>query len=498
MKRNLLFIYTDEQAFNTLATYGNARIEMPNLNRLASESTVFDECYITQPVCTPSRSTLLTGLYPHTSGMTENNVVLKSETKCLPEMLPDEYVTAHHGKWHLGNELYAQHGFKEWISIEDGYNGWNTEGFPKDKRSDYYHWLIDKGFTPKDGKWFGRTEATSLPEEHGKPAFLAENACRFLRENKDKPFALYVNFLEPHMPFTGPRDNQYPLSDIPLPPNFDAVPGEGQTLKARLLHGQYQRRGASGVDLSSEEGWKQLIAQYWGLCSLVDTHVGTILDTLDECGLRDNTIVVFTSDHGDMMGGHQLVAKTLMFQEVVRVPFMIRMPGQMESAQVMGPVSQIDVVPTLLDLMDQPIPDGLEGKSLRPWIEDPSKRHDEDIFIQWNGPNNGLGDVEGKVSIPDWMAAQATREEIVATSIDPVRTIVTPDGWKFCWSPLGEHELYNLNDDPGEATNMVNDPAQANRIADLKNRINAWQQRVGDTVDFASGPSSLAGQNTGR
>jgi len=484
MPSNLLFIYTDEQAFNTLATYGNDRIEMPNLNRLASESTVFDECYVTQPVCTPSRSTLLTGLYPHTTGLTENNVPLKPETKCLPEMLSDEYVTAHHGKWHLGNEVYAQHGFKEWVSIEDGYNGWNTEGFPKDKRSDYYHWLIDKGFTPKDGKWFGRHEATRLPEEHGKPAFLAENASRFLRENRDKPFALYVNFLEPHMPFFGPRDDQYPLSDVPLPSNFEAVPGEEQTLKARLLRKNYALKGASGVDLSSEQGWKQLIAQYWGLCSLVDTHVGTILDTLDECGLRNNTIVVFTSDHGDMMGSHQMVAKTVMFQEAVRVPFMIRLPGQSAGKRVMGPVSQIDVLPTLLDLMDRPVPDHVQGKSLRPWIEDPSKRHDEDVFIEWNGPNNGLGDVEGKVSIPEWMAEEATREEIIATSVDPIRTIVAPNGWKFCWSPLGEHELYNLREDPGETTNVVKDPANTELIADLKSRITAWQQKVGDAVEF--------------
>lgn len=484
MATNLLFIYTDEQAFNTLAAYGNERIEMPNLNRLASESTVFDECYVTQPVCTPSRSSLLTGLYPHTSGMTENNVPLRSETKCLPEMLSDRYVTAHHGKWHLGNELYAQHGFREWVSIEDGYNGWNTEGFPKDKRSDYHHWLIDRGFRPKNGEWFARHEAARLPEEHGKPAFLAETASRFLRENRESPFVLYVNFLEPHMPFFGPRDGQYPLSDIPLPPNFDAVPGEGQTLKARLLHKNYMLHGASGVDLSSEQGWRQLIAQYWGLCSLVDTHVGMILDALDECGLRDSTIVVFTSDHGDMMGSHQLVAKTVMFQEAVRVPLMIRLPARTEGRRIMGPVSQIDVVPTLLDLLGQPVPDHLQGKSLRPWIEDPSKRHEEDVFIEWNGPNNGLGDVEGQVSIPDWMTERATREQIVATSTDPIRTVVTPDGWKFCWSPLGEHELYNLREDPGETTNAVNNPAQAERVTDLKARITVWQKGVDDQVKW--------------
>ncbi len=126
---NLLFIYTDEQAINTLAAYGNSQIDMPNLNRLAEQSTVFEQAYVTQPVCTPSRSTLLTGQYPHTNSCIENNIPLKNGTPCLPEMLVNgKYATAHIGKWHLGDELYAQHGFDKWISIEDNYNKYFTEG----------------------------------------------------------------------------------------------------------------------------------------------------------------------------------------------------------------------------------------------------------------------------------------------------------------------------------------------------------------------------------
>ena len=130
MKRtNLLFIYTDEQSFNTLAAYGNEQIEMPHLNRLAAASSVFEKAYVTQPVCTPSRSTLLTGLYPHTNGCTENNIPLQPTTACLPEMLAaGDYATAHIGKWHLGDELFAQHGFAEWVSIEDGYNAYFSAG----------------------------------------------------------------------------------------------------------------------------------------------------------------------------------------------------------------------------------------------------------------------------------------------------------------------------------------------------------------------------------
>ncbi len=478
---NLLFIYTDEQAFNTLEAYGNAQICMPNLNRLARQSVVFDQAYVTQPVCTPSRASLLTGLYPHANGCTENNVSLRPETPCLPEMLATEnYATAHFGKWHLGDELFAQHGFQEWIGVEDAYNGWFSAGRDREVCSDYHRFLIANGLTPKNGKKFGRGEAARLPEHFGKPAFLAQEASRFLRENRDHPFALYVNFLEPHMPFFGPRDGQYAAEDIPLPPNFEAVPGPEQPLKARLLQEHYRRHGNSGISLDTPAGWRRLIANYWGLCSLIDTHIGTILDTLEACGLADNTIVVFTSDHGDMMGAHQLVAKCLMYQEAVRVPLMMRLPGRSGSARVTGPVSQIDLVPTLLDLMGQALPEQLQGTSLRPLMASPGGRHDAPAFIEWNGPNNGLGDIQGEVQIPDWMTALAPRERIHAASVDPVRTVIAADGWKLNCSPLGEHELYNLEDDPFETRNVVaQHPARARALRD---EICRWQARTGDGV----------------
>jgi arylsulfatase A-like enzyme len=120
---NLLFLYTDEQRYDTLAAYGNKTIRMPNLDRLAGQSTVFERAYVTQPVCTPSRATLLTGLYPHTSGLIRNNIPLRADTKCLPEMMPAGlYACAHMGKWHLGDEIYPQHGFPTWLATEDTYH----------------------------------------------------------------------------------------------------------------------------------------------------------------------------------------------------------------------------------------------------------------------------------------------------------------------------------------------------------------------------------------
>lgn len=328
MKPNLLFIYTDQQAYNTLAAYGNKEISMPNLDRLAEESTVFNECYVTQPVCTPSRSTLLTGLYPHTNGCTENNIPLSADTPCLPEMITDKnYVTAHYGKWHLGDELYAQHGFQHWIGIEDNYNKYFSDDKDKNIVSDYHQFLVENGFKPRNGDRFKRGETAKFPEKYSKPAFLAEESSKFIQENKSNPFILYINFLEPHSPYSSPRNNQYDPDKISLPENFENIPDSSKPLKTRLFQEYYKKHGR-GIDLSDEKGWRRLRANYYGLCSLIDTYVGKVLDTLEECNLKNNTIIVFTSDHGDLMGSHQLVTKCVMFQEAIRVPLMIHLPGK--------------------------------------------------------------------------------------------------------------------------------------------------------------------------
>jgi len=476
---NLLFLYTDEQRADTLAAYGNRTIAMPNLNRLASRSTVFARTYVTQPVCTPSRSTLLTGLWPHTNTCTVNNAPLPAETPCLSEMLPDGYTCAHHGKWHLGDEIYPQHGFTEWRAIEDNYVAHYSAGRDRADRSHYHHWLRGHGFLPDmgDGR-FSRNFCTRIPERYSKPAFLAEEACRFLRENRSRPFALYVNFLEPHMPFMSCRDEQYAPEAIDLPANFDHQ--EYPSLRARVLAARFRNEGPGG-GFRTEADWRRLIARYWGLCSLVDTHVGRILATLSECGLDENTIVVYTSDHGDMMGSHRLMAKCLMYEEAVRVPFLVRLPGQTAGRHVAQPVSQLDIVPTLLDCMGVSIPDRLQGQSLRPCLEGKGDSG-RDVFIEWHGAEGMPRMPED--AIPAYLEESCTAQEVRASFTDPVRTIVTRDGWKYCCSPLGEHMLYDLNRDPAETCDLATDPSQAPRLRDLRARLAAWQEQTQDTVEL--------------
>ena len=481
---NLLFIFTDEQRADTMAAYGNTLIQTPNLNRLAGESFVFERTYVTQPVCTPSRSSILTGLWPHTTGCTRNNIPLPPEMACLPEMLVhDGYATAYHGKWHLGDELFAQHGFDEWISIEDGYNRWFSEGMDRNTRSSYYHFLIEQGLTPQSGITFSRGEAARLPEELGKPAFLARQASRFIRENRTRPFCLFVNFLEPHMPFFGPRDTQHDPGSVTLPGNFNHPPDETQPLRARITQRAYFENGFGDNPLKTEADWRRLIANYWGLCSLVDTHTGTILNTLEECGLAGNTIVVYTSDHGDMMGSHRLLAKGVMFEEAARVPLLVRLPGQTEGRRVREPVSQIDLVPTLLDLMGERVTNHLAGESLASLLTGSgAPRRNLDVMIEWNGPTAPNGSMVRDRKRPEWEHEYGSPEEVDRALADSVRTVVTPEGWKFNYSAGGEHELYNLNDDPYELRNLARNSAHRGRMQELSVRIRRWQDETEDSL----------------
>jgi len=490
---NLLFLYTDEQAAATLAAYGNGLIEMPNLDRLAARSLVFERAYVTQPVCTPSRSSILTGMCPHTSGCTRNNVPLDADVECLPELGEfSGYRTAHMGKWHLGDEIFAQHGFDEWVSIEDGYRAYYNPWRDRDQHCDYWQWLVDRGIEPsqsEDGfNAFGRGFSARLPEERSKPAFLAERATAFLRACGDDPFVLYVNFLEPHMPFFGPRDDQYDPADVPLPDSFHAPPGPEAPLKLRLLHEHYRQVGISGMALRTPDDWRRLIANYWGLCSLVDTYAGRILDALEANGQADDTIVVFTSDHGDMMGAHQLVAKTVMYDEAARVPLLLRVPWlERASGHIEEPVSQVDLVPTLLDLLGQAVPGHLQGRSWRPELHHGRAPEAADVVIEWNGPDNGmLGATQH--TLPHHLEALTSYDEAWDAVTAPLRTIVTPTGWKFTCSPRGEHELYNLHEDPGETRNLMGDPAIGELVADLYERLLEWQERTGDEAAMSSDP----------
>jgi len=447
-KPNLLFIWTDEQRADTMAVYGNKKIRVPNMNRLAAESIVFKKTYVTQPVCTPNRSAVMTGLWPHMTGLLTNNIPLPKETPCLNELLGDsDYRTAYMGKWHLGDEIFAQHGFEEWVSMEDGYSSYYSDGRSRDARSSYHDHLLGLGYKPGSGGKFSRGFAASLPIEHCKPKFLELKACDFMRRHRNETFMLFINFLEPHMPFTGPLDNMYDPNEIDLPASFNDPLEENEPENCKKKFRQCAKKYGT-----TEEDFRKLTARYWGLNSQVDRSVGAILDTLEQLGLADDTIVVYTSDHGDMMGAHRLVEKGLMYEEATRIPWLMRVPALGRRQRVIEqPVSQIDLVPTLLDLMGRSQAAArLPGQSLVPLIKGGKVDRDH-VFIEWNTEPR-------------------------------IRTVVSPDGWKLCLSKEDKCQLFNLRKDPGETVNLFDSETHKDVIGRLTQKIHQWQASVDDKV----------------
>lgn len=464
-KPNLLFIWTDQQRFDTMAVYGNKKIKMPNLNKFSEESIVFRNNYVTQPVCTPSRGCVMTGLWPHQTRLLENNISLSNGTKCVPEIINDsDYSTGYFGKWHLGDEFFPQHGFKEWISIEDGYNKQFSPGRDRSQRSTYDSFLIQNGYKLEEKEKFSRQFVSTLPYKHSKTKFLEISACDFLQRHKDEPFMLYVNFLEPHTPHNGPFNNMYHPDELDLSKNVGCKLTEDDPLR--------YRKKAESDKKKTKEDWKTINAKYFALCSQVDMAVGGILGKLESLGLKENTIVAYTSDHGEMMGSHGLYNKTVMYKESVKVPWLIRYP-KFSNKQIIVEqnVSHVDLVPTLLDLMGKKKPELLPGKSLITLVKGEVKDNG-DVFIEWNPVASGNDEEDEQ--------KKTKNNESYNTS--SIRTIVTQDGWKLCLSDYDKSQLFNLNEDPDECNNLFYTRKYDEIIEKLRGRIHQWQKQVKDKI----------------
>lgn len=452
-KPNLLFLQTDQHRYDTMAAYGNHRFRVPVMNRLAAESVVFDRCYVSQPICTPSRATLMTGLWPHQHGCIDNNLPLPAAAPTLPERLADSaYRTGFFGKWHLGDELFAQRGFEEWVSVEDGYNEHFSPGRDRERRSDYHRFLVRAGYEPDDGPTFSRLFATRMPLELCKPAFLASKAADFILRHRNEPWLLNVSFLEPHRPYEGPLNDLHSAEEAPIPANFPGLPVENEPRSYEMSR---EVSRSKGYDISDPEVIQRLNRNYAGLCAQVDMAIGEVLWALEASGQADNTVVVLTADHGEMMGSHTLLAKFVMYEESIRVPLLLRVPFlQSRGMHVGQPVSNVSVVPTLLEALGSPDSGELPGESLLGLCrgEQPRENH---VFIQWFGPSDGI---DG-------------------------RAVVSPDGWKLALYDGDSSLLFDRGRDPLEMSNLYYRQSSHARIADLRHRLQRWQGRVGDSFD---------------
>lgn len=466
---NLLFLWTDQHRGDTVPWAGNTAVQASDFFApLGERSFVFHRACIAQPVCTPSRGSIMSGLWPHNHGAVNNNQRYRAGVRTLAERLPSDYATAYYGKWHLGDENKAQHGFQDWRSIEDLYREFYRDSADLRKFSDYHDFLLSAGFPPDqsdagtDGSpVFSRNLAAAMAEPYTKVAFLANEAEKFLEARRDgQPFVLYVNSLEPHPPTYGPLNGRHDPAAMPA---GSAFARHGITPPPRLAQRQLDQMAAKGYKnhpISTEHDWRRLRANYYGLVSMVDRAYARVIRALEASGQADNTIVVYTSDHGDMCGDHCLMQKGNFYEGSIHVPLSIHVPWlSRRRVDFHGPVSTVDLVPTLLDLMGADAGDAMDGRSRAAALRDPDSWRRENICVEWN-------DVE---------------EAAVSG-----RCRVTADGWKLNLYRDDAPELYDLNTDPGELSNLAALPAQSERIRLLTDEIHAWQHATRDDLPLRS------------
>jgi len=466
-KPNLLVFLPDELRTDLIVGSAANSVRAPSLHLLASESIVFERAYVTHPICSPARSSLLTGTWPHQTHCTDNKDVLPPSIRCLPEMIADPaYRTGYFGKWHLGDEFLPQHGFEEWVSIEDSFktaqHHRKTPG-----QSDYTKFLLAKGFKPdmQNGKSFSLKFPTTLPFELSKPKFLETKACEFLERHRNEPFVLFVAFFEPHPPYNGPFNNEHPLDAVSLDASIDNLFSDEMPLRYRLRQEYYRNQHPTAAQ------YREVKQKYLGLIHEIDRGIGTILAKLDDLGLRDRTITAVTSDHGDMMSAHGMLGKQLMFEQSATVPYFVRVPGE-SPRRCAQPVSHIDFVPTILDLLGKPAHDQCAGKSRAGLIRGETSSADF-VFVEW---------APTKPDLALEKSSLAGKQEIENCLRESTRAIVSPDGWKLCLRDKDKNELYNLRDDPNEARNLYYAGSHRDIASELAAQIHRWQAQVGDST----------------
>ncbi len=469
---NLIVFLTDQQRADTLGAYGNDQIKTPHLDALAQRGLLFENFYVANPICSPSRASLLTGLYPHRHGTWKNNIPLNLEVPILVEMLDKgAYSSAYYGKWHLGNEIFGQRGFTDFDSTEIYQKGWSPD---KDhaKRSGYYHFLLEHDIHPDTPFGHSRDLANRLPKELSKPVYLAQKGIEFLDAHRQEPFVLFLSFLAPHAvadhhqgpPFNNVYEDLYDPEDMQIPATFfedmdPTVSYAKRVARLGLIRGEFPIAYPQTI-----QEFKQIKSRYWGLVTLVDEMVGRVLEHLEKLGLEKNTIVVFTSEHGEMLGDHRLMSKAVSYEESVKVPFVMTVPGVSGPRRISKPVSQVDVVPTLLELMGQSRPLNLQGASWAPFLQNGKKLPDRDVIIFNDEPG----------------FAQAWNKNHISHR----RTLVTPEGWKLSVSDTGEGELYHLGRDPKERRNLYFQAPHQTKVRELWDRLRARQKAIGDPVEL--------------
>ena len=463
-KPNILLIYADQMRYDCMSPAGNPVIKTPNLQRLADEGMTFDNAFTSYPLCCPFRASMLTGKYAQGHGMTQNHFPLRADQEFLGErMKAAGYQTLYVGKWHL--------------------EGGPKPGFvPQDRRFGFDRFVgFNRGHSYLGGIFF-RGHGQPYRCRRYEPDYQTDHLMEFIDEahadDPDRPFFGYVSFGPPHHPNDMPEHwrRMYDPSEAPLPVGTlsseeqvriqtervetDCTGNMKAAPRSRVAHGAKKQ-----LEPESEEEQRVFIAEYYGMISNIDWNVGRVLNHLDKRGLAESTLVIFFSDHGDMLGEHGYYCgyKPQGYRATMQVPFLARLPGRIgagQRAQAMIDVG-VDTPVTLLDLIGAEPFSEAHGQSYLNVLDD-NDIHRDCIHYQTFRMDDGA-----------WGEFTPV----------PERGIRTKD-WLYVRQPNRRKFLFDQQADPQELTNLVDEPAQFDLMDRFDAQIAAHMSETGDDWDM--------------
>ncbi|WP_226780604.1 alkaline phosphatase family protein [Oceaniglobus trochenteri] len=485
--KNILFIMCDQLRHDYLGCTGHPHIKTPHIDALAARGVRFDRAYVQSPICGPSRMSFYTGRYCRSHGATWNNFPLRAGEMTLGDHLePLGLRTALCGKTHMAADIagmqrlgidpesdkgrrIAECGFEVW----DRLDGLHPDGGPQP--SHYNSHLRDAGFEA-DNPWHDWANAAQgddglasgwlmenadkparVDERHSETPYTTTRAMEFIEEAADRSWCLHLSYIKPHWPYIAPPPyhDMYGADDV-IPVNRDPAERDGAH---PVLAAYHQHRFSQAF--SRDEVRERVIPAYMGLITQIDDQIGRLMAFLDEKGLTDETLIVFTSDHGDYLGDHWLGEKELFHDASARIPMILVDPSAQADAtrgQVCDHlVEAIDLLPTFTDWAGgAPEPHILEGRSLLPLLRGERPEWRQHVFSEY-----------------DYSARRARK--ILDQPIGDCRLVMVFDGrWKMVHAEGFRPMLHDLETDPQELHDRGDDPACADHIARLTDAMNAW------------------------
>ncbi|MCF6174643.1 MAG: sulfatase-like hydrolase/transferase [Victivallaceae bacterium] len=476
--KNIIVIKTDQHRFDCLGYMGHSLVKTPNLDKLATESFIFENSFCVSPLCVPSRVSFFTGQYPHRNGAVSNAMdcyIGSEQFSFIPLLKNAGYKLGLAGKNHaLQDELFEDYfDYREEYSHHGKTHGTITDS---DRAvSEFRHNETRPGYA---GSVAGNIMLGGLieqpepfTEQSCMTSRIAEDAITFIRQKPAVPFFLHLSFPDPHWPniVCEPYYSMYNAADVEL----TGMDVDWNTHP--FAH--YVQSQVLGFDTMSEQDRRKIVAAYYGQITFIDKAIGNVLAELKQAGLYDDSIIVFTSDHGDFAGHFGLVEKTKAFYEsLLRIPLLIHLPGQTEGKCLDAQVSNIDIMPSILDYLAVPIPREVQGQSILPLLNSRTVEHRQTIFAELGQPENPpppMPHAEFKAYAAKRFAAEGMFWFIDYT-VNGRCAMIRENGWKYCYYVGDKEELYDLNADPSELFNLAEKSEFNHKKSEFKKRLLEW------------------------